>query len=827
MSNSYDKDFINYKLYPALFDKIDIVFPEHSFIKYGDYWGSKTYLNGSPHKDRKDKTKVDSKYLGRIYEQGGDNLSLVDYVMMRDGVGFIEAVKILAEIVGLQVPDSPDWDPEAYKRSEIKTQIREETNNFFIHSLKTEAGADKVRDYLVNSRGFTSEEIEILDFGFIPSQDKLYKYLRDKGFKEDQINSLGLKVKGGEIGSTHILSIPYRSGGSLKGFIFRTLGSEKPKYLYNYGLDKVEAFFNLSGIRGDKDLIIVEGELDCLIAKVRGIDNIVSTGGSSVNERQIQTALKLGAKKFTICLDNDRSPATVNRVNRIIEVISVNRVNRIFIAELPDLGGDKTDPDSFIRDKGVEAFKEIINKAIPYYQYILQRVILPKYELIKIERPLTDKEIDSLLEEIVETATIKILDPLDKDRFKKLCLDLSGLRELGISEDSLSEVIDRIKYKRDRERQSKDLGALLIEAKGLQDKGETDKALDLISSKIKDIKLQDKETEFNVLSIPVREEEIRERASIKPDRLNSGYKLSGEDLLIPAGALTIISAPTGHCKTTLLLNLSQNIAEAYPDKQVYYFNYEESRDSLIYRALSICLGEELSKNNKASIESYFKTGTNKYIDTDQRDFFKEGKDLFFKELIYSGRLNINYITFDSETLIESIRYLHKNSRVGAVLIDYIQLLNLPSRVKISRKINSRQEELKEICLSLKDLSVETGLPIILGAQFNRTVDSLLKIHPTNIGEAGDIERVANLIIGQWFNRFKSVGTQGELNEIAEKFRELGADPEDKTIIYSKILKNRDGDVGAEEIFTYRGNVGKIENRDEFKTNKMSLGTGGR
>ena len=52
---------------------------------------------------------------------------------------------------------------------------------------------------------------------------------------------------------------------------------------------------------------------------------------------------------------------------------------------------------------------------------------------------------------------------------------------------------------------------------------------------------------------------------------------------------------------------------------------------------------------------------------------------------------------------------------------------------------------------LKDVSVNTGLPIVLGSQFNRTVTNHLELVNTNLGEAGDIERGANLILAIWNN----------------------------------------------------------------------------
>ena len=59
----------------------------------------------------------------------------------------------------------------------------------------------------------------------------------------------------------------------------------------------------------------------------------------------------------------------------------------------------------------------------------------------------------------------------------------------------------------------------------LQDKGETDKALELLDSKVKEVKLKDKATEFSSLMIPIKENELKERQANKPESLNSGYTI--------------------------------------------------------------------------------------------------------------------------------------------------------------------------------------------------------------------------------------------------------------------------------------------------------------
>jgi len=792
-------DWIKYELYPTLFESIDTALPEHEFKRYSGGWRSKTYLDGSAHKSRADKTVVSKKAPGWILENGGETISLVDYVMRRDGVEFIQAVKNLAEVVKLQLPKG-EFSQDNYQRYKDQATLLEDCNSYFIYCLENSTGADEVRAYL-SSRGYSVEDIKAMELGYIPDQDKLFKYLLSKGYSQSLIDEVVKLNKG--IGSTHRLTIPYRSGGYVKGFKFRTTGDATPKYLNSTGLDRLGGFFNLSGIKGDKDIVVVEGELDSLSATARGVDNVVATGGSSISSDQVRDAIKRGAKKFTLCLDTEpgKEEETAKRLNSAIEVILGEGVNRVYIVTLPDLGGDKTDPDKLIREKGVEAFRDAIKRAQPYYEYRLQET-LSKYSKIEEDNgDLQPKDIDRLLDEVVEIAS-HIPDATDRDRYKKLFTSLDAIKELGITEESLSITVDRLTSTRDKEAQAKEFKKLLSKATELQDKGETDKALELLDNKVKEVRLKDKATEFSSLMKPIKEDEIKDRQANRPESINSGYTIQGEPLLLPSGAISIFTAPTSHGKTTFLINLALNVAEAYPDKETYLFSYEEDGDSILINTLNTYLDNEVSTNNRRSIRSFFTTGSTEFLKPHSVDYFKAKKDKFFKELIETRRLSIHYSSYNSDTLIDAIRYIHKHAKPGAIFIDYVQLLNLPEG---KYKTYSRQEEIKEICIALKDLAVETGLPIILGAQFNREVVNQIRLHATKIGEAGDIERIANLIVGFWNNNFKPIATDGELNEIKSK----GANTPDT--LYTTILKNRGGRVGLEEILSFNGNTGKIKN----------------
>jgi DNA primase catalytic core len=800
-------DWINSELYPSLFESIDRAFPEHNFNRYRSGWRSKTYLDGTPHKERKDKTEVSKNRPGRIKEWGGEDLSLIDYVMRRDNVEFPQALKILSDVVGLTPPNQ--LDPVAYKSFVKRQSLLEEANGYFIESLQ---GSESIKGYLT-SRGYSQEDIKTMELGYIPDQESLHKHLESKGFNNEEIKE-GLNLTNG-IGSTNRLSIPFRSGGNLKGFVFRaTEDGAKTKYLNSTGLSRGESFFNISSLKGDKDLIVVEGYLDALICEARGIDNVVGLGSNKVTSEQIKDAIRRGAKKITLCLDGDKGGK--EGLIQAIQVILSEGVNNVYTVILNNLDGSKVDPDSFIKEQGVEAFTKAVKQALPYYGYHLEQIRQKYYE----REELTFKDRDDCLDEVLTVA--ETLQPLDKDKF----LDLFTINfgdGLGVTRDTLSEGISRLATAKEKEAQEREFKALLQEATELQQRGDTKGALELFNARLKTISLKDKNVEFSSLLTNTTEAQIRERQAKRLESIDSGYRIGSERLLLPAGAISIFAAPTSHGKTTFLINLALNQALKNEGKEAYFFSYEEDADAILSSALNVYLNTPLSVRNKRSIMSYFKTGSNEWFKDGNQErlvadiyqgglkketintrlFFEEKKNEFFKTLIETKRLNIKYSNYDSDTLIEAIRYLHKHANPGAIFIDYFQLLTLPQG---KYKTYSRQEELKTICLALKDVAVETGLPIVLGAQFNRTVENPLQLFANRIGEAGDIERIANLVVGLWNNRFKVSGTENELKELARRFTQVDPDT-----IYTTILKNRGGIVGEEETLKFNGNTGKITN----------------
>lgn len=322
---------------------------------------------------------------------------------------------------------------------------------------------------------------------------------------------------------------------------------------------------------------------------------------------------------------------------------------------------------------------------------------------------------------------------------------------------------------------------------------------------------------------------IRELLMERGQNLSTGYHFGGEELMIPPKALTFVVGATGHCKSTFLQNLALRVCAAYPEKKVLFLSYEEALESVYVNMLNTYAKVELGENNRNIIANHTIAGGDldklpnvskaeyddykHFLDNNQAVADFTDKEAEFYQLIEDGRLNIQYIEFAVDTLSSYIKEMRRKGLCDIAFIDYVQLLNAPVR----SKYRSREDELKEICIDLKNLAVdeEYGLPIVFGAQFNRQVRSAKDLLTTNIGEAGDIERIANTIVALWnCQKTEDPGT----DELRQKIAEYqGTKKYNSSAIFAKILKRRGYASGITATFPFEGNTGRILDRGDATT----------
>ena len=274
---------------------------------------------------------------------------------------------------------------------------------------------------------------------------------------------------------------------------------------------------------------------------------------------------------------------------------------------------------------------------------------------------------------------------------------------------------------------------------------------------------------------------------------------SGEPLRFQAGALSIVAAPTGHGKTTFLLNLLIHAARHRKGERHFLFSYEESAAALHLKTVNAWQGIPLGTGNRRILEGY--------VTRDERNFFRAGfadseiqtLDASIREyrgMVEAGTVNVVQCSDDGAGLCDLIR---KAKEAGAylVMVDYIQLIK-------SDATRTRQDQMRDVCLKLVDVAKETQLPVILAAQFNRPSSS----HPSKmanetLADAADIERAANLILGLWNGNFefdeKDDTDRGRYSE-----RGIAADT-----LYMEVLKARDEEPRRWATYECNLNVGII------------------
>ena len=809
------KQLLDEIIYPALYEKVTTAFPEFDFRYFGKGYKSSTGVKIDQTIGNKGKVYIYDNNISTFIDFTKGAISIWNYLQKRDALTNKETLLLLASLAEVALPTHSfsDQDYELLAIAQRQTQILEDANDFFIACLSAKDSqfahqqeAALVRNYIEKERQYLISDLRLpgstetdlfpqMELGLIPNASNTYTWLMEnKGYIDAELYEI-LKLPIGA-GSTHKLSIPFRDiSGRILGFVFRDIHHTKltktPKYLYSTGLKRDDTLFNLSSVKGKKDLVIVEGILDSLICSTRGVENVVALGGTSINAKQISKAVACGAKSITLCLDNDKSgkEATAQAIRIIKETHSI----ACYVAILP---ANYKDPDEFIIAEGADRFKLIINEAVPYFLYLLNAV----FDQYATNAP-TWKEIDQFLLEATQIAS-SIYNPLDIDIFEQYFLEKTA--HLGISKNALQATIEEIRFDKEKENAKKSFSNLLAETQSKLSKEPTEAVLQGFEEKLVKLKYNSSNLNFSKLLDITSEEAIRAKLSTQPESLRSGYLFreangySGYDELnIPAGALSIIAARTSHGKTAMLMNLALNIALSYPEKTVHFFSLEEDKEAIILKLLNIFINKDLKAGakNMKYIRNFFKTNGSTYHNQD----FLQQKDVFFNELINTGRIMVHYASSDTDELITSIKYINEKNTPGAIFIDYIQLLNL------RQSFQSRQLELQSICNKLlKDLAVPTGLPLVLGAQFNREVFEEGMMDATKIREAGDIEQTSNLVLGLW--------NRGYTNSNKHKDKKGNAALNNPNELYLEVLKNRDGQSGLIAELEFNGSTGKISNK---------------
>jgi hypothetical protein len=215
---------------------------------------------------------------------------------------------------------------------------------------------------------------------------------------------------------------------------------------------------------------------------------------------------------------------------------------------------------------------------------------------------------------------------------------------------------------------------------------------------------------------------------------------------------------------------------AYPDRDFYFYSYEEAKSRLGLKLIMLMAGKFLSQeHNQGEYLRYIKERRG----TPQAEPAIEQAIAELESWLAGGRLFLIDKRLTGEDLAATIGHIAGRGQTGAVFVDYIQ------KIPLQRQISPRYLEIKEVSGLLLEQAVAQNIPIILGAQFGRGSGSGKenKVKLDNLREAGDIEQDASLVLGLF-------------NDSQDKMEEQGIQDKSAAVdLELSILKHRAGIAG--------------------------------
>lgn len=318
----------------------------------------------------------------------GKGGSVYNFLMDMEGLSFPEAIKRVAEITGVMLPEPVD--DQQYERSKKKKEAKKkladqviELNKIALEFWEAELQGKKAktaREYL-KQRGISEETQKVFRIGYSPDTwDSLLDVLKEKGEDEKLIEQSGLVALNEERNSLYdrfrgrIMFPVLDAGGAPVAFGARGLGSDEPKYLnspetpaYIKGQHLYGLFHSKDEIRKKKFAILVEGYLDLISLYEFGITNTAASLGTAFTPEQSKLLSRF-AKKVIINYDGD--DAGIKAARRAVEQL-LPQDFEIKVLVLPN----GRDPDDFVRENGTDAYNEARGKAQSYLDFVLAAAV--------------------------------------------------------------------------------------------------------------------------------------------------------------------------------------------------------------------------------------------------------------------------------------------------------------------------------------------------------------------------------------------------------------------------------------------------------------------
>ena len=291
--------------------------------------------------------------------------NVITFIMEYENYTFVEAVRLLAERAGIEVPEV-EYSKEAKEKADLKAtllEINKLTAKYFYAQLKTEQG--KHAHAYLTRRGLSEDTITAFGLGYSNKySDDLYKYLKTKGYTDEILVKAGL-ISASEKGVydkfwNRVMFPIMDANNRVIGFGGRVMGDGEPKYLNSPETEVFDKSRNLYGLHRARTsrksyFLICEGYMDVIALHQAGFTNAVASLGTAFTSGHA-SLIKRYVNEVYLTFDSDG--AGTKAALRALPILKEAGITAKIIRMDP-----YKDPDEFIKNLGPEAFEERINKA--------------------------------------------------------------------------------------------------------------------------------------------------------------------------------------------------------------------------------------------------------------------------------------------------------------------------------------------------------------------------------------------------------------------------------------------------------------------------------
>ena len=306
----------------------------------------------------------------------------IHFIMAKENLDFMEAVRFLADRIGIPVPDFRS-NTERVRAADIHNkkkrmyEINSEAGRFFYKNLISPEYSYALEYF--RKRNLTNATIKSFGLGYAPnSWTSLIDFMKEKGYTEQELAEVGLAVR--RDNGTYFDKFRDRVmfpiidlRGNVIGFGGRIISDrdDAPKYLNSPEtliFRKKENLFAMNTAKNTTEgqFLLMEGYMDVISLHQNGFTNAVASLGTAFTPQQAEL-LKKYADKAVLCYDSDEAgQKATDRAGEILREAGIK--GRV----LTVTGGK--DPDEYINAKGADMFRLLVDNAESFIEYKIHKI---------------------------------------------------------------------------------------------------------------------------------------------------------------------------------------------------------------------------------------------------------------------------------------------------------------------------------------------------------------------------------------------------------------------------------------------------------------------